>query len=86
MIDSHPRRTTEIICDGENFIRRFTLVEQPLGIRAGRADRKQFRGDPDKSGKEQLLPVQFRTKPRHGVKQTARKPLARACGIIDMAL
>ena len=27
MIDSHPSRTTEIICDGENFIRGFTLAE-----------------------------------------------------------
>jgi hypothetical protein len=27
MIDSHPRRAAEIICNGKNFIGRFTLAE-----------------------------------------------------------
>src|SRR4029453_16137913 len=40
MIDSRPSRTTEIICDRENLVRGFALAEEPLGIRAGRADRK----------------------------------------------
>ena len=31
-----------------------------------------------------MLPVEFWAKPRHGMKQIARKPLACARGIIDM--
>jgi hypothetical protein len=40
MIDSHARRSAEIIRDGKNFVGRFTLAEQPLRVRTRRADRK----------------------------------------------
>src|SRR4030095_10200907 len=40
MIDSRPRRSTEANGERKNFIRGFTLAEQPLGVRTGRADRK----------------------------------------------
>ena len=39
IIDSHPGRATEIICDGKNFIGWFPLTEQPLRVRTCRADR-----------------------------------------------
>ena len=68
MIDSHTRRPTEIIRNGKNFVRWFTLAEQPLRVRTRGADRKQLRGNTDKSGKEQLLAIEFRAEPRHGVK------------------
>src|SRR4029077_272357 len=68
LIDSHSRRATKIICKYQNFIGRFALTEQPLRIRASRADREQFGGDSDKSGKKQLLAIQFRAEPGHGVK------------------
>src|SRR5262249_49867812 len=71
MVDSHSRRPTEIICNGKNFARRFTLAEQPLRVRTCRTDRKQFRGDTDKSGKEQLLAIELRAEPRHRMKQSA---------------
>jgi hypothetical protein len=86
MIDSHPRGSAEIVCNRDNLIRGFSLAEQPLRIRTRRADSKQFRRDSDKSGKEKLFAVQFRTKPRHGVKQTPRESLASARGVIDMPL
>jgi hypothetical protein len=41
MIDSHARRSAEIIRNGKDFVGRFTLVEQPLRVRTRRADRKQ---------------------------------------------
>ena len=47
MIDSHARRSAEIIRNGKDFVGRFTLVEQPLRVRTRRADRKQLRRDPD---------------------------------------
>ena len=68
MIDPHSRRAAEIIRDGKNFVSRFTLAEQPLCVRTRRADRKQLRRSPDKSGKEQLLAIEFRAEPSHGVK------------------
>src|SRR6266436_7977378 len=40
MIDSHPGGAAKIICDGKNFVSRFTLVEQPLCIGTCCADRK----------------------------------------------
>ena len=86
MIDSHPSRTTEIIRDGENFIRRLALAEQPLRVRTCRANRKQFRRDANKAREQQLLTVEFRPKPRHRMKQTARESFARARRVIDMAL
>jgi len=61
MIDSHSRRAAEIIRNGKNFIGWLPLTEQPLRVRTGRADRKQFRGDSDKSGKKQLLTIEFWT-------------------------
>ena len=85
MIDSHTRRPAEIIRNGKNFVGWFTLAEQPLRVRTRGADRKQLRGNTDKSGKEQLLAIEFRAEPRHGVKQSARKSLARARGVIDVA-
>jgi hypothetical protein len=48
MIDSHARRPAEIIRNGKDFVSRFTLTDQPLRVRTCRANRKQFRGDPDK--------------------------------------
>jgi hypothetical protein len=48
MIDSHARRPAEIIRNGKDFVGRFTLAEQPLRVRARRADRKQLRRDTDK--------------------------------------
>ena len=48
MIDSHLRRTAEIIRDGKNFVRRFALAQQPLRVRTRGADRKQRRRDTDK--------------------------------------
>ena len=86
MIDSRLRRAAEIICDAENFIRRFPLAKQPLRVRTGRADREQLGGDSHKAREQQLLTVEFRPKPRHGMKQTARESFARARSVIDMPL
>src|SRR5712675_668733 len=85
MIDSHPGGAAKIICDGKNFIGWFPLTEQPLRVRTGRANREQFRGDSDESGKEQLFPIEFRAEPRHGMKQTACEAFACARCIINMA-
>src|SRR5258705_6791745 len=85
MIDSHARRTAEIIRNGKDFVGRFTLAEQPLRVRTRRADRKQLRRGTDKPGKEQLLAIEFRAEPCHRVKQSACKSLARARGVIDVA-
>src|SRR5262249_6437732 len=85
MIDSHARGPAEVIRNGKNFVTRFALAKQPLRVRTRGADRKQLRGDPNKSGKEQFLAIEFRTEARHGVKQSAREPLARARGVIDVA-
>ena len=40
IVDSHSRGAAEIICDGKDFIGRFTLTEQPLRVRTCRADRE----------------------------------------------
>src|SRR5262249_14140293 len=84
MIDSHARRPAEIIRNGKNFICRFTLAEQPLRVRARRADRKQLRRDPDKPGKEQLLTIELWTEPRHCVEQSPRQSLDCTRRIIDV--
>src|ERR1043166_7902276 len=81
IIDPRARRAAEIICDGKNFVRRFTLAEQPLRIRTGRADREQLGRNSDKTRQQQLLPIEFRAEPRHGMKQTARQPFARPCSV-----
>src|SRR6266436_9933411 len=84
MIDSHPGGAAKIICDGKNFIGWFPLTEQPLRVRTGRANREQFGGDSDESGKEQLLAIELRPESRHGMKQSACESLARARGVIDV--
>src|SRR4051794_3190195 len=86
MIDSHPGGSAKIICDGENFIGWFSLTKQPLRIRTCGADRKQFGSDSDESRKEQLFAIEFRSEPRHGVKQSARESLAYPCRIINVAM
>src|SRR6266540_2482165 len=53
MIDSHARRPAEIIRNGKDLVGRFTLAEQPLRVRTGRANREQFGGDSDEPRKEQ---------------------------------
>ena len=68
MVDSHFRRATEIVRHRKDFVRRLTRVDFVLCERTGRADREKFRRDSDKTRKQQLLAIEFRTKPRHGVK------------------
>jgi hypothetical protein len=86
MIDSCLRGATEIIGDAENFIRRFPLAKQPLCVRTGRADCEELGGNSYKSREQQLLTVEFRPKPRHGMEQTARESFARARRVIHMPL
>src|SRR4029077_12730783 len=56
----------------------------PLRVRTCRTDRKQLRCDTDKPVKEQLLAIELRAEPRHRMKQSACKSLARARGVINM--
>src|SRR5436190_974060 len=86
MIDPHPGGSTKIICHGKNFIGWFALAKQPMRVSTCGADRKQFGGDSDESRKEQLFAIEFRSEPRHGVKQSARESLACACRVINMAM
>ena len=76
LLDAKSRRSAEIGCQRQNFpARRTALLANPFGVAdprlregTGCADRKQFRRDPDKSGKKQLLAIEFGTETRHGVK------------------
>ena len=77
---------TEIVCDRQNFIRRFAIVDLVLSERAGRADCKQLGCGPDKPGKEQLLPIELRTEARHGMKQPTGESSARPRRVTDVAL
>lgn len=51
IVDPRPGRIAEIIRDRQNFLCRLAVIDLGLRERAGRADRKKFRGDADKSGK-----------------------------------
>src|SRR5262249_47374335 len=76
MIDSHFRRTTEIVRHRKNFVRRVTLRDLVLSKRASRANRKQLGCDSNKTREQQLLAIEFRTESRNRVKEASRQTFA----------
>src|SRR5205809_1751399 len=84
MIDSQTCGATKVICQRKNFAGRRAIVDLRLRERTGRADGKQFCCDSDKSGKEQLLTIEFWAESGHCMKQTTREPLACSRRVIHM--
>src|SRR5207237_9290259 len=84
MVDSHFGGATEITRNRKDFIGRLTGVDLVLCEGTRRANREKFRRDPNETRKQQLLAIEFRTKARHGVKQSARQSPACARGVANV--
>ena len=68
IVDPGSSRFAKIICDRQNFVRRFAVVDFVLRERAGRADGKKFGRNSNKPRKQKLLAIELRAEARHGVK------------------
>src|ERR1043166_8008543 len=79
MNDAHPGGTAGVIGERQDFVNRLPAIDLVLRERTSGANCEQLRGDADKSGEQQLFALKFRSKPRHGVKQTASQSPACSC-------